>query len=187
MILKSLEKGDLPKQDLPEISLPAVIYERAVDAFVENCELSGGKVYTSADEINIEAVVAELYPNLRTILSYSSKVNNTVSLSEVRSGHELNTVELTVVEGELGVAENGAIWVDAQNLAYRSSLFICQHLVIILEKDKIVNNLHEAYGKLSFADTDFGIFISGPSKTADIEQALVIGAHGPRSCLVILI
>ena len=45
----------------------------------------------------------------------------------------------------------------------------------------IVHNMHEAYGSCSFDSAGFGVFISGPSKTADIEQSLVIGA--PRAAI----
>jgi L-lactate dehydrogenase complex protein LldG len=47
--------------------------------------------------------------------------------------------------------------------------------------------MHQAYDALTFGRAEFGTFIAGPSKTADIEQSLVIGAHGPRSLTVFCI
>lgn len=91
------------------------------------------------------------------------------------------------VEGIFGVAENGAVWIG--NLPAGSSrrdLFIHEQLVIELDRLCVVNNMHEAYLRLGEKASGYGIFISGPSKTADIEQALVFGAHGARSVVVVL-
>lgn len=98
----------------------------------------------------------------------------------------LNTIEVAVIPGKLGVAENGAVWLDDSLLPHRILPFIAQHLVLTLERKDLVPDMHEAYRRISVAETGFGIFIAGPSKTADIEQALVKGAQGPRTATVVL-
>lgn len=99
---------------------------------------------------------------------------------------ELNKIDVAVLEGEFGVSENGAIWVE--KFAYRAIPFITQHLILLLRESNIISNLHEAYAELAeFGMPGFGVFIAGPSKTADIEQSLVHGAHGPKSLTVVLI
>jgi len=58
--------------------------------------------------------------------------------------------------------------------------------VIVINEENIVNTMHEAYQRIETTADGFGVFIAGPSKTADIEQNLVIGAHGSRSLRVYL-
>ncbi|MDB5022907.1 MAG: lactate utilization protein [Mucilaginibacter sp.] len=62
-----------------------------------------------------------------------------------------------------------------------------QHLAVIIEADAIAASMHEAYKRINQANYGFGSFIAGPSKTADIEQSLVIGAHGPKSMTVFIL
>jgi L-lactate dehydrogenase complex protein LldG len=85
------------------------------------------------------------------------------------------------------VAENGAVWVDEADLVHRALPFVAQHLAIVLPKREIVADMHAAYRRLPRPLPGYGVFISGPSKTADIEQALVVGAQGPRSLVVFLV
>ncbi len=113
---------------------------------------------------------------------------STVDVRALRDPHELEGIDVAVLPGEFGVAENGAVWVAGSALAPHRALFVvAQHLVLVVPAGELVHNLHEAYVRLRLERPGFGVFVSGPSKTADIEQALVIGAHGARSCAVFLV
>jgi L-lactate dehydrogenase complex protein LldG len=100
--------------------------------------------------------------------------------------HTLEDVELTLVKAHFGVAENSALWVTDDVLGQRVATFIPQYLAIILNKKDIVATMHQAYEHIGDQEYGFGTFIAGPSKTADIEQSLVLGAHGARGLMVFL-
>ncbi len=110
-----------------------------------------------------------------------------VDLGHVGDPHSLADLDLAVLPGEFAVAENAAVWVTDRDVPQRAAYFIAQHLVLVVPAAELVHNLHEAYARLRFAGQSFGCFVSGPSKTADIEQSLVIGAHGARSLTVYLL
>jgi len=101
--------------------------------------------------------------------------------------HGFAELDVLVVEASFGVAENGAVWLGEQVAAVRAGLFLTQHLVLLLQRTALLHNLHQAYERLGagVGGAGYGCFVSGPSKTADIEQALVVGAHGPRSLTVL--
>ncbi|PBJ04494.1 LUD domain-containing protein [Flavobacterium sp. ACN6] len=101
--------------------------------------------------------------------------------------HSLQDVELTVIKAHFGVAENSGLWVTDAILGQRVAPFIAQYLAIIVHKNDIIPTMHQAYDRIGNQEYGFGTFIAGPSKTADIEQSLVLGAHGARGLIVFLL
>jgi L-lactate dehydrogenase complex protein LldG len=98
--------------------------------------------------------------------------------------HELADVELMILPAHFAVAENGACWVNDDLYKERVLPFIPQHLALVVKKESFVATMHHAYKRIGDKKYGFGTFIAGPSKTADIEQSLILGAHGPRSLVV---
>ncbi|OHX63904.1 LutC/YkgG family protein [Flammeovirga pacifica] len=99
---------------------------------------------------------------------------------------QLESIQLSILNGKVAVAENGAIWVTDERLSNRALTVIGEHLLIAISKRNLVWNMHEAYANISIHEHGYGMFISGPSKTADIEQSLVKGAHGSKSLIVFI-
>ncbi len=106
--------------------------------------------------------------------------------SAIKDPHDLNDVDIAIIDAHFGVAENGSLWVTEEQMGLRAFPFICQHLVAVIDAKNIVPTMLEAYEKIGQSDYGFGVFIAGPSKTADIEQSLVLGAHGPKTMTVFL-
>ena len=136
----------------------------------------------------LDETIKALYPEEKQIASnvdFCSLGN--FDANSYDDAHDLKDIDLAIVKGNFAVAENGAIWMKNQNNRHRALYFIAQNIVIVIDEKELLNNMHEAYERINFENLGYGVFISGPSKTADIEQSLVIGAHGPKSGYVIFI
>lgn len=113
--------------------------------------------------------------------------HSTLDVNAIDDPHQLEAIDFAVLPGQFGVAENGAIWVTDDGIPHRVLFFLPQHLSIVIPSNQIVHNMHEACARIEPQKHAFAGFISGPSKTADIEQSLVIGAHGARSLTVLVV
>lgn len=185
-ILSRIRAQSVEKQKRPAITFQPVAYTQPIDAFTEISETVGSHVIVAKPEDDLNRLISETYPEAKTIASTLPGItcaNINPDLPEHPA--QLNGTDVAVIRGEFGVIENGAIWIR-QDIRHKALYFISEALVILLDRQRLVNNMHEAYSQPGFDDFDYGCFISGPSKTADIEQALVIGAHGAKAVTVIL-
>lgn len=186
IILNNIKRNTATRYDMPEFRLNGIQYTDKTAQFSAVLKSVGGSAYLLREGENVDEVIKTLYPKVKVIASNCTDVScATLNPDETDDAHKLVGIDLAVVNGELGVAENACVWIP-QNVVHKALYFIAEEMVILLDKEKLVNNMHEAYEQIRFSDRGFGLFISGPSKTADIEQALVIGAQSVKGLTVIL-
>lgn len=176
--------------DLPRLDLDWTRYDDPITQFGTVLAGVGGTCRRVPNLAAAQAVLENLptYTSGRQHYSAVQAVGRTtIDLLTIADPHRLEDVDYAVLSGEVAVAENGAIWVATDDLLVRTLYFITQHLAIVVPTANLVSNMHEAYARVDVTRHRFGTFLSGPSKTADIEQSLVIGAHGARSLTVFLV
>jgi L-lactate dehydrogenase complex protein LldG len=190
-ILKALRGAAVPHVPLPDVSLlTAVRYPDVRDRFVKSVVEVGGRCVALAQGDSLEAALLALpeYAAARKVASLVPGVAKAnVDVETTRDPHALRDVDFCLASAELGVAENGACWIVHHGGANRAVLFLTQHLAVVVGGETLVHNLHEGYERAVIPSPGFALWLSGPSKTADIEQSLVIGAHGARSCTVFVV
>lgn len=173
--------------DMPYLdALKGVEYPDVLAQFVSMSKTVGGKVVELKEGDDVNEVIKNLYPEAKVFASNLPEINFAQRNPDtVAEAQDLNGTDVGIVRGEIGVAENGCIWIP-QTMKERAVCFISEYLVILLSRKNVVSNMHQAYSRIKFTDYGYGSFISGPSKTADIAQALVMGAQAARGVTVIL-
>ena len=186
--------------DMPDLSdIKAITYPDPLLQFMNMTKSVGGNAIEVEKGRDINALIRELYPEAKEIASNLPEITiATRNPDDVGRARDLNGTDVGVIRGVFGVAENACVWIP-QQMKEKAVMFISENLVILLPKSQIVNNMHEAYKRLSessgktvgngndFENYGYGTFISGPSKTADIAQVLVMGAQAARSATVLLL
>ena len=185
-LLNKLRRNVVRQLDMPSKPVDGIVYSDVTNQFVEMSKTVGAKVLEVKSSDDLNSVIRETYPNAKIFASSINGIEADLNPDTIASAADLNGTDVGIIQGELGVAENGCVWIP-QTMKERAVCFISEELVILLDKDNIVSNMHEAYKRIQMPHYGYGVFISGPSKTADIEQALVMGAQAARGVTVILV
>jgi L-lactate dehydrogenase complex protein LldG len=187
-ILAKFRKNVIKKYDMPRLDdIKGITYPDPLVQFISMTENVGGKVVELEKGQDINQLIKELYPDAKEIASNLPEITiATRNPDTVESPQALNGTDVGVIKGVFGVAENACVWIP-QTMKEKAVCFISENLVILLDRTQIVNNMHDAYKRIEFNDYGYGSFISGPSKTADIAQVLVMGAQAARSATVVLV
>jgi L-lactate dehydrogenase complex protein LldG len=189
-ILSTIRSQQWEGLPLPDLKQAWLRYEDPQRQFAEVLKMVGGRcvVVNSAEEAHADLKHFEPYSSAKKTISLVPGVGrSTFDLAGVADPHELEDVDYAVLPGELAVAENSAVWISDAAVPHRVLFFLPQHVALVVPADTLVHNMHEALERVDPTKRPFGCFLAGPSKTADIEQSLVVGAHGARSMTVYLV
>lgn len=182
---RKVESSDLPEFDADQM----VCFDDPIATFTEMLKFVGGQAHQVDSLDEITAILSEVpvfAEATRVVSLVPEAVKGNVDTATIDDPHALSSVDWVIAPGEFAVAENGAIWVDGAKLPHRVLVFIPQYLALVVSRSEIVDHMHQAYARIGKPEPGFGVFVSGPSKTADIEQSLVLGAHGCRTLQVFL-
>lgn len=167
-ILNNIKKNQpqsISHPGIPSFDLPSDLIER----FGVALSNIGGELKLFS---NYASVLEEVDQCLEDENNRSYLTDNNLESSEVEP-------HTTIVRGEIAVAENAAVYVNTDLLPDRAIPFLGFRLIVVLPQSNLCYNMHQAYAQTEVAKSGFGVFIAGPSATADIAQVLVRGAHGP--------
>lgn len=183
-ILSALRDLGLPEQELPKIQIE-VNHEDLMGQLKKNLGGVAGELQVISDISEIQDRLDGMIADNQQVLSMIEGLRGNRELDA--QTRDLKDVDFTVLSGDLACAENGAVYVRDTVTGHRVVPFITENLALVVKKENIVANMHEAMGSLTLEPGGFASFIAGPSKTADIEQALVVGAHGACSLTLYII
>ena len=187
-ILEAVLKNQPEATALPDTSMFKGDDNDLVQKYMEVFTTIGGASFLVDDLAAVNVMIAEHFDTTKRIVTTLPELSGNFELiSDTVDPHSYEDIELALIKAHFSVAENGAVWLTEEVMGQRIIPYICQHLAVIVHAESIVPTLHEAYEKIGTGNYGFGGFIGGPSKTADIEQALVLGAHGPLSMTVFII
>ncbi len=186
-ILAAVKINQPALQQLPALEeLKAIQYENDFDQFKTVLTTIGGTLVEINTTNEITEYVKHNFSTHQNYVTTIPELGEIKMLDEHLDPHFLENIEVAIINAEFGVAENGSVWLTDMEMKIRALPFICQHLAVVLHKKNMVSNMHQAYSLIGKSDYSFGVFIAGPSKTADIEQSLVLGAHGPKTMTVFI-
>jgi L-lactate dehydrogenase complex protein LldG len=187
-ILATVKNNQPVLQQLPELAaFTAIQYPDKMEQFCTVLKTIGGTVIEIKSTNEIIEYVKNNFSSNQNYVTTIPDLAGIVMLDQKLDAHFLENIEVAVVNAQFGVAENGSVWVTDAEIKIRALPFICQHLAVVLHKTKFVSNMQEAYQLIGNNEYGFGVFVAGPSKTADIEQSLVLGAHGPKTMTVFIL
>lgn len=114
------------------------------------------------------------------------EVKGNVTFADFKSPAEMHSIDTCVSEAILGIGETGSLLVSAKSLGSPAAALFSTDLFLLIDRQKILAGVQDAYKEMEMTDYQYSAFFSGPSATADIEAVHITGAQGEISLTAIL-
>jgi len=181
-------RSNLPRVERPLPAVPLFDETRPASLltkFKESLERMGGLFLEAPPVSDPRLAVHTQLADAKVVCSIVPEFIGNRRMEDVRIPQDLADVDFAIVRASFAVAETGSVLLSEAELGTNAVAYLAQHLIVLLDPDDIVINLHHAYRRSEFRERHYASLHTGPSATADIEGVLIHGAQGVRSLSVL--
>jgi len=178
----------------PPVSTQGFSAKDLADRFSNELAAVGGEIHRVGTEEQAVATVSSILGEInakRVAISDKALFQN-LDLQEIEliaepSREELFAVDAGVSTAQLAIAETGTLVMRSSMEKHRLVSLVPPIHICVLDSSDIRPSMHSVLEEMSNKIDPTITFITGPSRTSDIELTLAIGVHGPKRLIVILI
>jgi L-lactate dehydrogenase complex protein LldG len=160
----------------------------AVSTFAQAAGLLGAQVLECA-HAELISTIESLVPDGWNLAATKEAIAAFPPLEAMVGEHD-GVPGVTVSLGAYGIAATGTVAIVEPHYTDRLLTLLCERHVVLLPAGAFYTDLHEsmpALRRLIGRERRYVTYVSGPSRTSDIERVLTIGVHGPRELVTILV
>ena len=135
-ILARIRQNTGTRYEKPDIAaMKRLAYPDKIEQFCAVSRAVGGTAVVLGEGEDVNAVIRRNYPDAMRIASVLPDIScATFNPDNLDDPKELDGTDVAVIKGEIGVAENGAIWIP-QEVKYKALYFISERLVILIDRN----------------------------------------------------
>jgi L-lactate dehydrogenase complex protein LldG len=183
-ILGSLRRNQPAHRELPEVPTFHRQSRQLISVFSESLIYMSGE-FVERPPADFSGYLRSKFPDARIICSAVPEYPGNRRPEHYSTWSEASDIDVTIVRSPLGVAETGSVLLTERELHVNTIAFLARDIVILLDPEHIVENVHDAYSHPAFREAKYAVLMTGPSGSADIAGETVHPAQGVKTLTVI--
>ena len=185
-IIDAVHKTQPASQSMPQIPHFEINdTNHPVESFTQGVVKMAGTVIQDAIP-DLDDFIRNKFPNAKVICSAVPECKGAIRPAELGQWSEASRIDVTIVRSPLGVAETGSVLLSDVELTVNTIAFLSHDLVVLLDPNHIVRNIHDAYQHPYFKTRPYSLLMTGPSGSGDIGGVTVHPVQGVKTLTVIL-
>jgi len=185
-VLDRVRRNQPSARSRPEVpDFSRIAQANLLKTFAKSLELMAGVLVEKPPD-DLGAFLRKQFPNAKNICSAVPEYAGNSRPEDYSTWSDAAKIDVTVVRSPMGVAETGSVLLSEEDLRVNTIAFLAHDIVILLDPQKIVENIHAAYRHPVFKEKAYSVLMSGPSGSADIGGKEVHPAQGVMTLTVIL-
>jgi L-lactate dehydrogenase complex protein LldG len=184
-ILGSVRRNQPAHRELPEVPTFHRQSRQLISVFSEALIYMSGE-FVERPPSDFSVYLRSKFPDAKIICSAVREYPGNRTPEHYSTWSEASEIDVTIVRSPLGVAETGSVLLTERELHVNTIAFLARDIVILLDPENIVENIHDAYSHRAFREAKYAVLMTGPSGSADIAGETVHPAQGVKTVTVIM-